>query len=180
MRDEDARNHLHCVGVAPDGAVTRLARPVERPPSAWVQLGSTATPVPRGPASLRGFTLALDPLGFDEATTRRRLTEEEALDRNNYIYRYLVRAFPTADGAFVEGGLTHGIHPAGPLRDNARPSALLVDARMTTFPSSVAAPAYDTVWPRRADDPNLEPEDGYIRWATGRRLDDSPACSPPW
>lgn len=177
--DRVSRDRLHCVVVDREGDVE--ARPSEGPAPEWVNLGAhTAAPPPAGPASLRGFAMALDPVGFDPTFASRPLNEDEALSRNNYIYRYLLRAFPTADGALIEGGMSHGIHPRGLLRDNARPSALLLRADLTSFPGLAGAVPYDIVWPRRREDPNLQAEDGFIRWSVARPLEEPPPCSSSW
>jgi hypothetical protein len=183
MDDTASRTHLHCVHVGTDGAVIAQPRTPQAPPAAWLSQGTALTGVPvPGPGSLRGFALALDPAGFDPGAEARALTDEEALGRNNYIYRYLVRAFPDATGAFVEGGITHGIHLQGPIRDNARPSALALRVDMTSFPTLAGgeAAAHDITWPRRREDPNLLPEDGYLRWSASHPADPMPTCSPSW
>ncbi len=192
MDDEASRAHLHCVRVSPTGTVASLPRPSQAPPADWLaqSMGLEGAPV-GGPGSLRGFRLALDPSGFapsegdpagsTAAAEALPLTDDEALARNNYIYRYLVRAFPGDEGAFVEGGLTHGIHLQGPMRDNARPSALALRVDLTSFPTLAGrAQAHDIEWDRRRDDPNLLPEDGYVRWSTSRPADGMPTCSSPW
>ncbi|MFZ5477656.1 MAG: hypothetical protein ACOZNI_12840 [Myxococcota bacterium] len=182
MDDRRSRAHLHCVDVDADAAVRVLPRQPGAPPTEWLDLRTRVDGVlTGGAASLRGFALALDPAGFDPERSDRPLTEDEALSRNNYIYRYLLRVFPDGQGAFVEGGISHGIHPRGVLRDNARPSALLLRADMTAFPTlgDVAVPQ-DIVWDRRVDDPNLLPEDGFLRWTRARRASEEPRCSPSW
>ncbi len=181
MDDAASRAHLHCSRVSPDGTVAALPRQASAPPPDWLAQGMLLDgDVSTGPASLRGFALALDPAGFDPVNGPRPLTEDEAMDRNNYIYRYLVRALPDGEGTFVEGGMTHGIHARGPMRDNARPSALALRVDMTSFPTVTGATAHDITWDRRRDDPNLLPEDGYVRWSTTRLADPEPACSPGW
>ncbi len=180
MDDELSRAHLHCVGVAPDGTVTPRERHGSAPPASWLSQGSSTSGVPLpGATALRGFALALDPAGFDPANGVRD-AGEESLGRNNYIYRYLVRALPDAAGTFVEGGITHGLHLGGPMRDNARPSALALRTDLTTFPGLAGAVAHDIVYPRPREDPNLLPEDGYVRWSVARPADPEPPCSPSW
>lgn len=181
MDDGASRSHLHCARVSPDGTVAQLPRQDKAPPPGWLSQGMLLDgAVAPGASSLRGFAIALDPAGFDPLNGPRPLTEEETLDRNNYIYRYLLRALPDAGGTFIEGGMTHGIHARGPMRDNARPSALALRVDLTSFPGVAGAVANDIAWPRRVDDPNLLPEDGYVRWSTTRPADAEPSCSPSW
>ncbi|MDP2314939.1 MAG: hypothetical protein Q8P41_18715 [Pseudomonadota bacterium] len=181
MNDAGSRAHLHCARVSPDGTVAALPRQEGAPPPEWLSQGMLLDgPVAPGPSSLRGFALALDPAGFDPMSGPPPLTEEETMDRNNYVYRYLLRALPDAGGTFIEGGLTHGIHASGPMRDNARPSALALRVDLTSFPGLTGTVANDITWPRRTDDPNLLPEDGYVRWSQARPADLEPACSPSW
>lgn len=181
MDDKASRAHLHCARVSPDGTVASLPRQAAAPPPDWLSQGMLLDgTVGVGAASLRGFALALDPAGFDPVTGPRPLTEEESMDRNNYIYRYLLRALPDAGGTFIEGGMTHGIHARGPMRDNARPSALALRVDLTSFPTLPGAVANDITWPRRMDDPNLLPEDGYVRWSQTHPAAPEPACSPSW
>lgn len=180
VRDDQAQAHLHCAAFGAEGIATHLPRSPDAPPGEWLRLGSRADGAPpRGPGALSGFLLALDPAGFDPATLDRPLTEAEALNRNNYIHRYLLRVLPHPDGLLVEGGLTHGIHRAGLMRDNQRASALRVDVRWTAF-ADARGEAWDVSWPRRGQDPNLQPEDGFIRWSVGRPADPEPRCSPSW
>lgn len=181
MDDAASRAHLHCARVSPDGTVAQLPRQENAPPPDWLSQGMLLDgTLAAGPSSIRGFAIALDPAGFDPVNGPRPLTEDETMDRNNYIYRYLLRALPDAGGTFVEGGMTHGIHARGPMRDNARPSALALRVDLTSFPGLEGAVAHDIAWPRRAEDPNLLPEDGYVRWSTTRPADAEPACSPSW
>ncbi|MES2641546.1 MAG: hypothetical protein V4850_18790 [Myxococcota bacterium] len=181
LRDEASRAHLHCARVSPDGTVAQLPRQADAPPPDWLSQGMLLDgTVGAGASSLRGFAIALDPAGFDPLTGPRPLTEEESMDRNNYIYRYLVRALPDAGGTFIEGGMTHGIHARGPMRDNARPSALALRVDLTSFPTLPGAVANDITWPRRAEDPNLLPEDGYVRWSQTHPAEPEPKCSPSW
>ena len=177
--DAGARASLHC-GRATALGVAPLPRQPEAPPDEWHLLGQAVVGDPVGLAgSLRGFAFALDPVGFDPGLTRPLLTETEALSRNNYVYRYLARLFVSSNGTFAEGGLSHGIHKAGPMRDNARPSALYTRLDATTFASLPASPAsWDLVAPAEGEDPNLLPEDGFVRWATAFPLTTEPACSP--
>ena len=116
----------------------------------------------------------------DLPAATRPLTEEEALGRNNYIYRYLVRVLPTAAGTLIEGGMSHGIHRGGPMQDSARPSALALRVDLESFPGLEGAVARDIVWPRKREDPNLQPEDGYVRWSATRLADGEARCSPSW
>lgn len=189
LDDATAQAHLHCGTVDATGALTRIERGPPSPPAAWLSQGAVWAPpdVAVGPvlgASLRGFAVALDPRGFDPAIAAQPMSEVEALNRNNYIHRYLVRAFPigggptAGGGTLVDGGVTHGIH-RGLLKDNQRPSALLLRADLTGFAGSTPAPTGDSVWPRRATDPNLLPEDGYIRWAPVNPGPVEPGCAPP-
>lgn len=184
--DEMSKAHLHCFGVGADATITPGTRQRTAPPPTWLEQGTSIDGGPgssgfaTGPTSIRGFALALDPIGFDPDAPPRPLADEEAFGRNNYIYRYLVRALPTADGTFIEGGMTHGMNVSGPMRDNARASALALRVDLTTFPGLDGAQARDIVWPARADDPNLLPEDGYVRWSVTRPADPEPACSPGW
>jgi hypothetical protein len=77
----------------------------------------------------------------------------------------------------MEAGITHGIHKAGLGRDNARPSALYARLDLTTLPVEGAA-AWDVKVPDdEDDDPNLLPEDGFVRWATPFPLNSAPTCS---
>ncbi|GDX79285.1 hypothetical protein LBMAG42_10960 [Deltaproteobacteria bacterium] len=177
--DRTARANLHC-GRAEAAAFTALPRQEDAPPPDWQVLGSATSAGAGGAAgSLRGFAFALDPVGFDPGLARPHLTEAEALARNNYVYRYLARLFVTPNGTFVEGGLSHGIHRSGLMRDNARPSALYTRLDATTFATlPAAATPWDLVTPAGQDDPNLLPEDGFVRWAAPFPLTTEPACSP--
>jgi hypothetical protein len=169
------------VRFGPDASLNQLERAPEAPPRSWLSLGSDVRgSYAGGPSALRAFTLALDPAGFDPSGGPHPLTEAEALARNNYIYRYLLRAFTDDSGLFLEGGLSHGIHKTGLMRDNARPSAVLVGAAGTTFPGAQGAVTWDVVGESRRADPNLLPEDGFIRWAPGLPKEESPRCSPSW
>lgn len=181
LDDDASRAHLHCLRVSPEGTVEPRPRQPHAPPASWLSQGMALEGTPAaGPVSLSGFAFALDPAGFDPVRGQRALTEEELLARNNYIYRYLLRALPDTFGTFIEGGMTHGIHLGGPMQDNARPSALALRAELTSFPGLDGAVAHDIVYPRRRDDPNLLPEDGYVRWSVARPADPEPPCSPSW
>lgn len=180
--DTLAQAHVHCGRMDAAGAFTSLPQSGEGPPADWLDLGSrlTGSPVAEA-AALRGFALALDPVGFDPALATRPLTETEALNRNSYVHRYLVRAFSDATGGFLEGGLTHGIHRRGLMRDNQRPSALLLGVDLTAF-TGLPHPAevHDIRFDRRREDPNLLPEDGFIRWSVAPTRAEPPRCSSPW
>jgi len=181
LGDAASRAHFHCVAVSPEGTVSARARNPDAPPASWLDQAASVTGAPGvGPTSLRGFAMALDPRGFDPGTPPEPLTDADTLGRNNYIYRYLLRALPEADGMLVEGGISHGIHLGGPMRDSARPSALALRTDFTTFPGVEGAVANDIVWPRAAADPNLLPEDGYVRWSVARPATSEPSCSPAW
>ena len=176
ISDGEARASLHCALATPSGVVA-LPGQKEAPPADWRVLGHAASGTLTAPAgSLRGFAFAWDPVGFDPGLSRPHLTEAEALARNNYVYRYLARAFVTEAGTFMEAGITHGIHKAGIGRDNARPSALYARLDLTTFPVAGAVP-WDLTAPDPRDDPNLLPEDGFVRWATPFPLPAAPTCS---
>lgn len=177
--DEAARSHLQC-GIFRSGTYQALPHGKTGIPLDWLSLSTKTEGTPSPSGSLSGFSLVLDPVGFEPGASRRKLTEDEALFRNNYIYRYLVRAFPSADGAFVEAGVSHGIHRLGFGRDNARPSALLARVDLTGFPALPAQPAYDVVSGDAKSDPNLLPEDGYPRWATAFPVSTTPECAPEW
>lgn len=181
LRDHGSRAHLHCVSVGADGAVWHRPRDAYAPPESWLAQDDRVdgTPVV-GPVALRGFALALDPVGFDAAAPPRTLTDADMLGRNHYVYRYLLRVLPEASGTFVEGGISHGIHLGGPMRDSARPSALALRADLTSFPGLAGAAAHDIIWPRAVNDPNLLPEDGYVRWSTARPAGPEARCSPRW
>lgn len=174
--DALARAHLHCVELGEGLRI--LPRQRAAPPAEWLDLAGQLEGRPRGPTALRAFALALDPVGF--APEGRALTEAEALARNNYIYRYLLRAFATEGGLLLEGGLSHGIHKAGLMRDNARPSATLVRAAGTSFPDLQGAVAWDMLSADRRLDPNLLPEDGFIRRAQGQPHSPGATCSASW
>lgn len=176
--DAAARAHLHCGNFGTTADFMPQTRDDGAMPPEWLRLGSATTGTSQGPGSLSGFSLVLDPLGFDPGANRPKLTDAEALARNNYIYRYLVRAFPTSTGVFLEAGLSHGIHRVGLGRDNARPSALLARVDLTRFPGLEGAQAYDVVGGSRHSDPNLLPEDGYPRWASAFPLVAEPVCAP--
>ncbi len=177
--DREARASLHCAFAANDGTVRPLPRQPQAPPPDWQVLGQATSGTLAGVAgSLRGFALAWDPVGFDPGLARPHLTEAEALARNNYVFRYLTRVFVRPEGTFLEAGITHGIHKSGLMRDNARPSALYTRVDLTSFGALPAAPAaWDLVAPPGTDDPNLLPEDGFVRWATPFPLG-VPSCSP--
>jgi hypothetical protein len=174
--DARSRASIHCTE-ASEAGVRSPARQAEAPPADWLVLGhATAGSLAAQAGSLRGFSLAWDPVGFDPGLSRPHLTEAEALARNNYVYRYLARAFVSPAGTFAEAGISHGIHKRGIGRDNARPSALYARLDLTTFPVA-GATAWDLVAPDENDDPNLLPEDGFVRWATPFPLTGSPTCS---
>jgi hypothetical protein len=180
--DSRARAHLHCGRVSPDGSYTVGSRQDAAPPEEWLDLGHSVTGNPAaGAASLRGFALVLDPVGFEPGASRPNLTHDEALFRNNYLYRTLVRAFSDATGAFVEAGMSHGIHRLGLARDNARPSALYARVDMTAF-DGLGGPVTvrDLVASDQRSDPNLLPEDGWPRWARTFPVAPEPACAPGW
>ena len=65
-------------------------------------------------------------------------------------------------------------------KDNALPTALLVRSDLTWWDGLSASPvAWDAAaHVRDALDPNLQPEDGYLRWAWTQPLDGDPSCSP--
>lgn len=178
--DTIARAHLQCVRVDEAG-VHPLPRQAGAAPLDWLDVAGGVAGDPRGPAgALREFALAIDPEGFDPALGPTVLGEREALGRNNYISRYLLRAFVDAGGLFLEGGLSHGIHKTGLMRDAARPSATLVAVEGTTFPAATGAVTYDSRHATRRDAPDVLPEDGFPRWAAGAPLTEPPACSPAW
>jgi hypothetical protein len=145
--DKESRDWLHCSAQTPAQLSGNWKQPT---------------------ALLRGFTFAFDPDGFVSATS-----SESSLRRNNYLYRYLLRAFG-GEHPLVEGGLSHGLHPRGPMRDASQPSALLLNAELIGL--DISAPVYDI--PRTTPDPNLLPEDGSIRWAIATPLAEVPSCSP--
>ncbi len=176
--DEMARAHLWC-GAVSGQSYTPLAVGNDAPPESWLERGVAVTGRPGGTSVLSGFAMAFDPVGFAPGASRPLLTDDEALFRNNYVHRYLVRAFGTASGAFVQAGFSHGIHRGGLGRDNSRPSALYARVDMTSFPG-LSAPSYDSVASSRRDDPNLLPEDGFIRWAEPFPLEAAPECAPSW
>jgi hypothetical protein len=177
ITDAQARASLHCAQ-ATEARVTGLRGQEEAPPDDWRIVQHAASgDLSVAAGSLRGFSLAWDPVGFDPGLSRPHLSEAEALARNNYVYRYLARAFPSPAGTFMEAGITHGIHKAGLGRDNARPSALYARLDLTTLPVEGAA-AWDVKVPDdEDDDPNLLPEDGFVRWATPFPLNSAPTCS---
>jgi hypothetical protein len=183
IADDAARASLPCVAMGADGTFHPLPRQPGAPPDTWLNLGTSHDGAPPPTGSLRRFQLALDPAGFDPTLASRELTEEESLNRNNYIYRYLVRVFPgLARGeTLIEGGMSHGIHARGPMRDNARPSAVSLRVDVTGFAGiEDRAFAGDIVWRRLRDDPNLQPEDGFIRSSVTRPPDAEPRCSTAW
>ncbi len=176
ISDAEARASLHCNRATVE-AVEALPRQPHAPSPDWQVLGQTASgDLEAAAGSLRGFAFAWDPVGFDPGLSRPHLTEAEALARNNYVYRYLVRAFVSPAGTFAEAGITHGIHKAGIGRDNARPSALYARLDLTTFPVAGAV-AWDLAAPDARQDPNLLPEDGFVRWATPFPVVAEAACS---
>ncbi|MBM4390837.1 MAG: hypothetical protein FJ090_06915 [Deltaproteobacteria bacterium] len=176
--DGMARAHIGC-GQVRGQAYQPLPGRAAAPPESWLDRGVAVTGSPGGTSVLSGFAMAFDPVGFDPGSSRPLLTDDEALFRNNYVHRYLVRAFGQAGGAFVEAGFSHGIHRGSVGGDNSRPSALYARVDMAAFPG-VDAPAYDTVAPSRSGDPNLLPEDGFIRWAEPFPLVTAPECAPQW
>lgn len=182
LGDTAMRAHVFCDSISPAGALTTLARLPGAPPDEWLRKGSTVSGATFGAAgALRGFSLALDPAGFDPSLAAAELTDAEALARNNYVYRYLIRAFVGKEGSFLEGGITHGIHRTGLGRDNARPSATLLGADLTVFPSLATPPiVHDFTTPSARTDPNLLPEDGFPRWSVSPERTEAASCSPPW
>ncbi|MSQ01667.1 MAG: hypothetical protein EXR71_07210 [Myxococcales bacterium] len=176
--DRESRAGLHCA-MATAAAVTPEARNPAAPPPEWLSLAGTAEGQLAAVAgSLRGFAFAWDPVGFDPGLSRPNLTDAEALGRNNYVFRYLARAFVRPDGTFFEAGMSHGIHKSGLTGDNARPSALYARVDLTTFLSLAGpTPTWDLVAPVGVDDPNLLPEDAFTRWATPFPLLAEPTCT---
>jgi hypothetical protein len=180
MGDLASRRHLHCARwKAGQWVVDPSPRP-GAPPATWLEVAPRGEGAVAMPASLRGFTLALDPSGFGPDAATRELTEVEAFARNNYIHRYLVRAVPDGDGVLVEGGLSHGIHRVGLMRDSARPSAVAVGVDMTSFSAAAGAVLHDSVSARQGEDVNVLPEDGFVRWAAPIAGDREVRCSPAW
>lgn len=153
--DATSRAHVHCVRLA-DGKDVGPGDP------AWRHLRIDETDSSAVGGALSGFTLALDPSGFAAENAALPLTEAQALNRNAYIYRYLLRSFG-GPGGVLEGGITHGIHRTGFMRDNQTPSALLLHADMTGF-ADTPGEQWDMGTNERRD-PNLLPEDGFVRWA---------------
>ena len=176
--DKESRAGLHC-GKAVANSVAPLPRNELAPPPEWLLLdGATEGQIAGVAGSLRGFAFAWDPVGFDPGLSRPNLTDAEALARNNYVFRYLARAFVRPDGTFFEAGMSHGIHKSGLTGDNARPSALYARLDLTTFASLPGpAPSWDLVAPAGSDDPNLLPEDAFTRWATPFPLLAEPTCT---
>ncbi len=177
MDDHMSRAHLHCAGIYPPGSVEVMTLPAPAPPADWVDVATELRGDPSPPAaSLHGFAFAFDPSGFAEETSAPR-TQADILRRNHYLYRYLLRAFPGAPGSpgLVEGGLSHGIHRRGLMRDAALPTALYLRADLTGFPTDRAR-LYDI--PRDRPDPNLLPEDGFVRRAATVALQRPLQCSP--
>ncbi len=166
--DVAARAHVHCVRLA-DNADLAPGDP------SWRHLDITSAGDSTYAGALSGFTLALDPVGFAGQTSELPLTEAQALNRNAYIHRYLLRAFG-GTGAVVEGGITHGIHRTGFMRDNQTPSALLLEADLTGF-AGEPGQTWDMLAPSRRADPNLEPEDGFVRWAVALPRSTEAKCS---
>ena len=172
MNDKASRAHLHCARVGE--GVELLPRPEPSPPTDWLDVATELRgEVGTSSASLHGFAFAFDPVGFAENPGQPR-TDADVLRRNQYIYRYLVRAFGGPDGAFVEGGFTHGIHRRGPMKDSAPPTALYLRTDLTAI-DAPGAVGWDM--PREGADPNLLPEDGFIRWAVTRPVGPL-TCSP--
>ncbi len=182
LGDAAMRAHVYCTRLGNTGTLTMLPPAPQAPPNDWLRAGSHVVgPVAGAAGALRGFSLALDPAGFDPALAAKQLTDAEALARNNYVYRYLVRAFVDPTGAFLEGGISHGIHRTGLARDNARPSAMLLGADLTVFPTlSVAPVVHDFTTLDPLTDPNLLPEDGFPRWSVSPPRTEAPSCSPGW
>ncbi len=163
--DAAARAHIHCV---------RLADGLDLAPgdSSYRRLAISGLGNSGVAGALSGFTLALDPIGFE--ATDQVLSEAQALNRNAYIHRYLLRSFGGV-GAVLEGGITHGIHRTGFMRDNQTPSALLLRTEMTGFVGQPGQ-AWDMLAPKGAD-PNLLPEDGFVRWAVALPHPAEAGCS---
>lgn len=166
--DHAARAHVHCLRLAD-------SRDLAPGDPSWRNLQVSSGGDSTFAGALSGFTLALDAVGFASATASVPLTEAQALNRNAYIHRYLLRAFG-GPGAVLEGGITHGIHRTGFMRDNQTPSALLLEAEMTGFEGEPGQ-AWDMLAPSRRSDPNLEPEDGYVRWAVALPREPEARCS---
>ncbi len=150
------------------------------PEGRWPQGGAG----PGRAGSLSGFALALDLRGFDpgyRGAEYAPVGELEARNQNAYFYRWLVGVWPDPEGGlFVEGGVTHGLHRGGFGRDGSLPTAHLLRADVTWWDDLSAAPVAAGMpheAPRR--DPNLQPEDGFVRWAyTAPRRPEGPMCSP--
>ena len=163
--DAASRAHVHCVSVA-DRRDIAAGNAGDRS----LQIGVEGAPIA---GALSGFALALDPVGFAPDVAAQPLTEAQALNRNVYVHRYLLRSFG-GPGSVLEGGITHGIHRSGFMRDNQTPSALLLRADMTGF--AEAGRSWDMLAPARQD-PNLLPEDGFVRWAVALPHAKEATCS---
>ncbi len=165
--DAVSRAHVHCVRLS-DQADLGVGDPT------WRHLRVSQSEGRAVGGALSGFTLALDPSGFAPENAALPLTEAQALNRNAYIHRYLLRAFG-GPGAVLEGGITHGIHRTGFMRDNQTPSALLLDAEMTGFQGEPGE-QWDMGLGIRPD-PNVLPEDGFFRWAVASPRPPEAQCS---
>ncbi|MFT4627179.1 MAG: hypothetical protein ACI8PZ_005860 [Myxococcota bacterium] len=180
-----AKDNLACLRVDGDRAealVPPTHRHFEPAQSEW-RVASTGTlPEGRGTGrggSLSGFAFGLDLRSFDPDApdaTWDDVSELTARSQNVYLYRYLLRAW-AEQGLFVEGGMSHGVHRAGPGKDNALPTAMLLRTDFTWWDGLSAEPIdRDLTEPVGRFDPNLQPEDGFLRWAPTRARDEELSC----
>jgi hypothetical protein len=181
-----SKEQLACVRVDPQAQLLESAGRATDD-AEWFATSSGVAPAgPAGPtraASLSRFALALDLRGFDPRYKRAEyagISELEARNQNAYVYRYLLRAWPhPAGGWFVEGGATHGLHTGGFGRDASQPTAHLLAADLTWWDGLSAAPVRAGMPQASAHrDPNLQPEDGFVRWAWTEPVpEEGPSCS---
>lgn len=187
-----SKGNLACLAVDPEQGTARPlpTGPKRHGPSSedvewWVQPEGE---LPMGSAqhrggSLRGFAWALDLRGFEPDPTgaaHADISELAARSQNVYAYRYQVRAWTGPEPELhLEGGLSHGLHFGGLGKDNAQPTAVLTRADLTWWDDLSAAPERwaGAGYGRRAHDPNVHPEDGYLRWVQTRPIGEA-ACLP--
>ncbi len=177
------KTNFACIAVDASGAPRLLPRAIGPDPddTEWM-VRTEGTPPPHDRVSLgvQGFAFAFDLRGFDPGlwpAAYGDVSELSARSQNNYLYRYLLRTWPMPQGGlFLEGGVSHGVHLKGLGRDNASPTALMVRSDAVWWD----APGIPWVAPdpaQRRTDPNLLPEDGYLRWAVTEPMDEEgPRC----
>ena len=167
MDNHESKANLACFDVDADAGPTTSDE--------WWIRPDGELPGPNGTnrgGSLRGFAWAFDLEGFeDDADPSKHadVTELMALNQNVYLYRYQLRTWTGPEPKIhVEGGLSHSLHVG------ALPTAMLLRTDLTWWDDLSESPERWTAagYGKRALDPNVLPEDGYLRWARMRPLEE--------